>query len=111
MPWPEVQECLSKKKHEVRITGATLVKRLEESDNSSSVPEDFCTDLGPLLTFLELSGAPPLTALPSSINAMHQLHELLVTNCGLTELPDGIGSLPLLRTLIGEMTQICTAPS
>lgn len=104
MPWPEVQDCIDKKKHEVRITGATLAKRLEESDSgSSSVPEEFCTDLGPLLTFLELSGTSSLTSLPSSINVMHQLHELLVTNCGLTELPDGIGSLPLLRTLIGKV--------
>eukprot|EP00775_Hariotina_reticulata_P002001 gene2001-2323_t len=108
MPWPEVQDCIDKKKHEVRITGATLAKRLEESDSGSSsscVPDEFCTELGPLLTFLELSGTPNLTSLPSSINVMHQLHELLVTNCGLTELPDGIGSLPLLRTLIGKVNK------
>lgn len=28
--------------------------------------------------------------------------ELLVQNCGLTSLPEGIGTLPLLRTLILE---------
>jgi hypothetical protein len=66
--WPEIQACVDNNKHELRVTGKTLEKRLEES--SGKVPEQ----LPSFLTFAELSGCAQLTELPQSLGQVTQLH-------------------------------------
>jgi hypothetical protein len=66
--WPEIQACVDNNKHELRVTGKTLEKRLEESNGK--VPEQ----LPSFLTFAELSGCTQLTELPQSLEQVTQLH-------------------------------------
>jgi ferritin-like protein len=66
--WPEIQACVDNNKHELRVTGKTLEKRLEESNGK--VPEQ----LPSFLTFAELSGCTQLTELPQSLGQVTQLH-------------------------------------
>lgn len=69
--WPEIQDCIDKNKHELRVTGKVLQTRLEESDGS--VPEALGAT-GPLFTFVELSACAGLTQLPGSVSLMTNLH-------------------------------------
>ncbi|KAF8065610.1 Lrrc47 [Scenedesmus sp. PABB004] len=111
--WPEIQAAIDGSRHELRLTGKALDKRLEE-DGASAPPEALSTALDakgvPLFTFIELSGSPLLKALPASIGALLNLHELLATNNGLTSLPEGLFKLPLLRTLVLEGNALTELP-
>lgn len=77
--WDEVQDCVQKNKHELRITGKALEKRLEDSDGR--VPESVCAT-GPLFTFVELSSCAGLTQLPNNVDLMTNLHGTLVSSVG-----------------------------
>lgn len=82
MSWPEIQACVDNNKHELRVTGKTLEKRLEETNGA--VPEQLCAT-GPLLTFAELSGCPQLISLPANIGLMTNLHGEYAARGGGTE--------------------------
>lgn len=69
--WPEIQDCIDKNKHELRVTGKALQTRLEELDGS--VPEALGAT-GPLFTFVELSGCSGLTHLHANVSLMTNLH-------------------------------------
>lgn len=78
--WPEVEEAVTKKRHEIRITGSKLVQRLEENAEGF---EEFATAC-PHLTFVDLSDAGAvLSALPANFNQLMHLHELKCIRNGL----------------------------
>ncbi len=78
--WPEVEEAVTKKRHEIRLTGKKLVQRLEESPEGLQELATAC----PHLTFIDLSDAGDgLDELPGNFNQLVQLHELKCTHNGL----------------------------
>jgi hypothetical protein len=78
--WSEVEEAVTKKRHEIRITGSKLVQRLEETPEGLEELAKEC----PHLTFLDLSDAGVvLAALPANFSQLQHLHELKCIRNGL----------------------------
>jgi Ran GTPase-activating protein (RanGAP) involved in mRNA processing and transport len=78
--WPEVEEALTKKRHEIRLTGKKLVQRLDEAPEGLQELATAC----PHLTFIDLSDAgAALEELPGNFSQLVQLHELKCTQNGL----------------------------
>lgn len=78
--WPEVEEAVTKKRHEIRLTGKKLVQRLEEAPEGLQELATAC----PHLTFCDLSDAGnSLEELPANFSQLVQLHELKATRNGL----------------------------
>lgn len=78
--WPEVEEAVTKKRHEIRITSNKLVQRLEENPEGLEELAAAC----PHLTFVDLSDAGAvLSALPANFSQLQHLHELKCIRNGL----------------------------
>jgi hypothetical protein len=78
--WPEVEEAVNKKRHEIRLTGKKLVQRLEEAPEGLEELATAC----PHLTFIDLSDAgASLDAIPANFSQLVQLHELKCIHNGL----------------------------
>lgn len=91
-----------------RLQGKKLQQRLEEAPEGLQEMAVAC----PFLTFVDLSDAgASLTALPTNFSQLLQLHELKCVRNGLRALPEGLGGLPLLRTIILEGNLLSQLPA
>ena len=106
--WPELQDCLDKGKHTVKVSGAALQNRIEES---GSLEANDLKLLGANVTSLELSKCPLLTSLPDSVSDLTALLDLLLPNNRITSLPETIGQLKVLRTIIAEGNELEQLPN
>lgn len=101
--WPEVQNAKSENRHEIKLSGASVSKRISEEGLDKALFQ---------LTNINLLNISDtcLTCIPDDIKQLTNLQSLLLFGNKLTEFNENITSLPKLKVLDLSRNQLARIP-